>query len=424
MKSKQEQKFKVTEIGKIPIDWDTDKLENHLIIKGRIGWKGLKTSEYTESGPYIVTGIQIKEKRVSWEECSHITEERYLESPEIMLHEEDILMTKDGTIGKLAFIEKINHKATVASHIHVIRKNSEKIIPKFLFYAFQSTQFKNLIESKISGSVVPALTQKDINGTIFPIPPIKEQIFIAKIFYELDSKIRTLRNQNKILEQIAQTIFKSWFVDFDGVTEFEDSELGQIPKGWKISSIAKECNKINYGFTQSSVEKPIGPHFLRITDIGKDFLNWEEVPYCEINSKDFERYQLFDGDIVIARTGANTGINKLITLPPKSVFASYLIRLKPKSSCFSEYISSFLQSSMYKNYIHSVLGEKSAQPNANAKTLTEIEILIPEQKIFERFGIISKSIHTCIEKNNYQISKLISIRDNLLPKLMSGEIRV
>ena len=79
---------------------------------------------------------------------------------------------------------------------------------------------------------------------------------------------------------------------------------------------------------------------------------------------------------------------------------------------------------MYKNYIHSVLGEKSAQPNANAKTLTEIEILIPEQKIFERFGIISKSIHTCIEKNNYQISKLISIRDNLLPKLMSGEIRV
>ena len=213
LKSNQIYEFKETDIGKIPSIWEVDKLENHLIIKGRIGWKGLKTSEYTYDGPFIVTGIQIKDDKVVWEECSHITKERYEESPEIMLRENDILMTKDGTIGKLAYIENILHEATVASHIHVIRKKSEKILPRFLFYVFKSPRFKNLIESKISGSVIPALTQKDINSTVFPIPSFKEQKKISKILRDLDRKIQNLQKQNKILEQIAQTVFKSWFHD-------------------------------------------------------------------------------------------------------------------------------------------------------------------------------------------------------------------
>ena len=107
MKSKQTLEFKKTEIGKIPSEWEVDKLENHLFIKGRIGWKNLKNSEYGGNGPFIITGIQIKDKKIAWNECAHITEERYLESPEIMLKEHDILMTKDGTIGKLTYIENI-----------------------------------------------------------------------------------------------------------------------------------------------------------------------------------------------------------------------------------------------------------------------------------------------------------------------------
>ena len=112
MKSRQIQEFQETEIGKIPSDWELDKLENHLIIKGRIGWKNLKNSEYVDNGPFIITGIQIKDGKIVWEECAHITEERYLESSDIMLKEHDILMTKDGTIGKLAYIENLSHKAT------------------------------------------------------------------------------------------------------------------------------------------------------------------------------------------------------------------------------------------------------------------------------------------------------------------------
>src|SRR5579862_7201650 len=135
--------FQRTEIGLIPQDWKIDRLENHLLIKGRLGWKGLKVSEYTTSGPYIVGGLQIKDGKVVWEECQHVTEARYVESPEIKLKEQDILMTKDGTIGKLAFVDKLPSEATVASHIHVIRKNKDTIVPRFLFYFFESPTFQS-----------------------------------------------------------------------------------------------------------------------------------------------------------------------------------------------------------------------------------------------------------------------------------------
>jgi len=155
---------------KIPKYWNVDNLGNHTIIKGRIGWKGLQVSEYTAEGPFIVGGLQIKDNRIMWEECSHITETRYEESPEIMLQESDILMTKDGTIGKLAYVTSLPGKATVAAHIHVIRKKTERVSQLFLYYFFKTKGFQNFVESRISGSVVPALTQKNINGIPVVLP--------------------------------------------------------------------------------------------------------------------------------------------------------------------------------------------------------------------------------------------------------------
>jgi len=208
MNTVMETKSRQTEIGVVPEEWEVDRLENHLTIRGRIGWKGLEVSEYTESGPFIVGGLQIKQGGVAWDECAHVTEARYEESPEIMLRDSDILMTKDGTIGKLAYISDLPGKATVASHIHVIRKHSEKILPRFLFYFFKSPIFQDLVQSKISGSVVPALTQRDINATGFPLPPIPEQLAISKILSDLEGKIALNYRMNMTLEKISAAIFK------------------------------------------------------------------------------------------------------------------------------------------------------------------------------------------------------------------------
>lgn len=134
------------------------------------------------------------------------------------------------------------------------------------------------------------------------------------------------------------------------------------------------CDVIQYGYTQSANNLPVGPKFLRITDIRGGFIKWDEVPYCQIEDINIEKYKLEPNDIVIARTGATTGKNAFIDHNiPESIFASYLIRIKLKETFYPKFVYYFLQSDYYKAYIKSIISG-SAQPNANAQKLTEVEI--------------------------------------------------
>lgn len=109
-----------------------------------------------------------------------------------------------------------------------------------------------------------------------------------------------------------------------------------MKKGWETKELAA-VSAINYGYTESASSNPVGPRFLRITDIQDDCVNWDSVPYCKIESADLPKYRLASGDIVFARTGATTGKSFLVDEPPEAVFASYLIRLRllDKSCCRS-----------------------------------------------------------------------------------------
>ena len=151
----------------------------------------------------------------------------------------------------------------------------------------------------------------------------------------------------------------------------------------KEIQLSELCDSVDYGFTASASKEPCGPKFLRITDIVPGFINWPLVPFAAATLKEEEKYKLHDGDIVIARTGATTGASAYIRNPPDAIFASYLVRLKIKPTAISLFVSYFLKSSVFWNHIRGVLGDKSAQPNASAKTMVSVKLNIPpitEQK--------------------------------------------
>lgn len=149
---------------------------------------------------------------------------------------------------------------------------------------------------------------------------------------------------------------------------------------WVEGIVADLCSSIDYGLTDSAKTEPIGPKFLRITDIVGYHLNWDNVPYVKADAKTATKYSLQDGDIVIARTGATTGESAYIADPPKAVFASYLVRLKTKPDIEPRFLAYWLKSPSFRGYIHGVLGEKSAQPNASAATMTKAPIRYPVLK--------------------------------------------
>jgi type I restriction enzyme S subunit len=147
---------------------------------------------------------------------------------------------------------------------------------------------------------------------------------------------------------------------------------------WKETTLSDICSDISYGYTASANMDTVGPKFLRITDIVPDRVNWNTVPYCEADKQTIEKYKLKEGDIVIARTGATTGYNKIIkNVDFDVVFASYLIRYKiDPNKAHPYYIGHILQSSNWYDYVDAIAGG-SAQPGANAKQLGTYEILLP-----------------------------------------------
>jgi type I restriction enzyme S subunit len=165
------------------------------------------------------------------------------------------------------------------------------------------------------------------------------------------------------------------------------------------------CDAVEYGHTASSSAEPIGPRFLRITDIVPDRLDWHGVPFCAIDPNKLIKHRLRNGDIVIARTGATTGWAKYIANPPEAVFASYLVRIQPAKSVDSRYVGFVIESQVYKDFIQQHMGG-AAQPNANAQVLTSFELPLPPLPIQQRIAGILSAYDELIENSQRRIKIL------------------
>jgi type I restriction enzyme S subunit len=173
-----------------------------------------------------------------------------------------------------------------------------------------------------------------------------------------------------------------------------------------IKSLAEIAESVRYGYTASASDAPVGPHFLRITDIVPSQIDWKTVPYCEIDEKDKDRFSLAPGDIVIARTGATVGYAKLIRDNQEAVFASYLVRVRvdPKYAD-PGYVGRMVESDVYKKFVISRVGG-AAQPNANAKVLSAFRLPIPDRTTQARIVEILSAYDDLIENNRRRLQLL------------------
>jgi len=166
-------------------------------IKARIGWQGLTTAEYmTEGDYYLITGTEFDNGFINWDKCFYVDKKRYDQDTYIQIKENDVLITKDGTIGKVAFIGKVLKPATLNSGVFVIRPLNESFHPKFLFYILQSDVFDKFLSQLSAGSTINHLSQKNFVNFNFNAPPsIEEQEAIAKIISEIDIEIVALEQK-------------------------------------------------------------------------------------------------------------------------------------------------------------------------------------------------------------------------------------
>ena len=187
---------------------DNVKLGDYLYIKGRIGWKGLKKDEYLNQSHYrIINGESLTKSGVDWAKAGYISESRYVESPEIMLREGDILLSKDGTIGKIGYIDSLSTPTTVASGIFVIRNIKPEIISTtFIYYLLKSRSFESFIASRTEGSVIPHLYQKDFMQFEFPLPTSTEMTAFDQLTKPMFSMIVSNLQENQRLSRLRDEL--------------------------------------------------------------------------------------------------------------------------------------------------------------------------------------------------------------------------
>ena len=186
-------------IGKIPEEWGYGRIKYNYYLKGRIGWQGLKANEFIDNGPYLITGTDFENGSINWEKCYHISEERYNEAPEIHVKVGDLLITKDGTVGKVAFIDSKPDKVSLNSHLLIMRPINSQYSNKFLFWVIHSNIFDTFFQLSQNGSIMASLSQEKINNFSFPLPPLHEQI---KISSYLDDKCSQIDSNINKREQI------------------------------------------------------------------------------------------------------------------------------------------------------------------------------------------------------------------------------
>ena len=420
--------FRNTEIGKLPSEWDVKTLKEcstkitdgtHSTVKdNKDGEYYLLSCKNVKNGNVV---LGEKERKIDLDTLKKLRKRTNMDIG-------DLLLTTVGTIGESAIVKDLNFE--FQRSVAIIKLDTKKVNKNFAYYITKDRYFKYQVSGRISGSVQKCLYLGDINNIKIPLPSLGEQKAIAKILSDLDEKIEINNKINKNLEEMAQAIFKQWFVDFEFPNEegkpykssggeMVESELGMIPKGWKIKNITELVDSISIKH-KFDKEKVI---FLNTSDIleGK-FLNKE---YSEISNLPGQaKKSISKDDILYSEIRPKNKRFAYVNFDSEDyVVSTKLMVLRSKNLKYSQVIYYLLTGKEFVEKINILAESRSGTfPQITFSTLKSITLAFPEESRFnlDIFKNILDKFYDLANENE----KLEKLRDTLLPKLMFGEIRV
>ena len=187
-------------------EWVKINLAKNSKLKARIGWQGLTTAEYLDEGySYLITGTDFQDGQIKWNGCHFVNYDRYVQDPNIQVTDGDLLLTKDGTIGKVAYVTNLKRPATLNSGVFVVKPITDAYTAHFMFYVLESSVFKEFLQQLSAGSTISHLYQKDlVKFDLFVPPTIEEQEAISEILFDMDSEIHKLEDKLNKYEEVKQ----------------------------------------------------------------------------------------------------------------------------------------------------------------------------------------------------------------------------
>ncbi|MCM8812210.1 MAG: restriction endonuclease subunit S [Candidatus Omnitrophica bacterium] len=415
--------LKQTEIGEVPSDWDTATLREKYSFTKKP--RGLRLEKF-EMIPFVPMDL-IPYASPSFADYllkkpSEISSGTYFEAGDILLPK----ITPSFENGKQGIIHDLPHGFGMATTevipINQVAGVSDRL---FLFYYLLKDDIRDGLAGKMEGSTGRQRLSKAVLEELhIPFPPLPEQKRIAGFLFKIQQVIVLQEKLITKTRELKAALIQKLFTEGLHGEEQKQTEIGLIPKSWELQRVGEICEKPTYGYTERASEKPVGPRFLRITDITEQGVDWSQVPYCKCPHKFLPKYQLKQGDILFARIGATTGKSYLVENPPVAIYASYLIRVRTNPTLSPSYLYHYFNSELYWKQVNANKGS-NLKKGVNGSILARLLVPIPKDRDEQRqIADVLVAVDGKIARATTRKRRLQALFHSMLHQLMTGKIRV
>jgi type I restriction enzyme S subunit len=423
-----------------------DVVENILDRRGVTPFK--LGGDFVSFGHRVISAKLVKGGRVDLQadEPRYVDTLVYKKWMKIPLRRDDVIMTSEAPLGELAYLDQ-SRDWVLGQRLFAIRPREGVLSGRFLYYVLASQGVRERIISRASGTTVQGIRQAELRKVQIPVPPLRVQLEAAEVLGAIDDRIDNLRQTNATLKAIAQALFKSWFVDFDPVrakaegrepegmdadnaalfpSEFENSELGPIPKGWHVSTIGDETSVIDCLHAKKPELLDSGRSYLQLNCIRDDGL-LEVRSSAYISESDYakwiSRIEAQAGDCVITNVGRVGAVAQMPT-GFKAAIGRNMTAIRPNASFPPTFLIELLMSDSMRREIEQKTDAGTILSALNVKSIPNLRFVRPPGELLVRFERMCRPMRAAREGNLARASSLADLRDTLLPRLISGKLRL
>ena len=441
MKFKLETEFQDTEIGKIPREWRVKKL-GELVFEIYYGLTAKAVDQHTELRMLRTTDIK-DNYSVDWDSLPYceITDNRRGNIQKYLLRKNDLVVSRAGTTGMSILVDKDLNDVIFGSYLIKIKLNESVAYPKFIHYFMQSSLYWNQLLPKQAGSTLKNISLPILKNILTPLPPISEQKLIPEILSTLDRAIEVVDAGVVRLEGLKKALMRELLTGrirvreengkpvFYRETEFQDTEIGKVPREWKVVRLENVLLLLRNGLNAKQNKDGIGYPITRIETISEEKIDVSKVGYVSgLTGVDVEKYRLIEGDILFSHINSLEHIGKAAInegVPELLLHGVNLLLLRPdKKKVYPKFLLYLLHLYRERKVFWAIAKRAVNQASINQTELKNMKIFLPSLNEQVRIAEILSTVDRAIELYREEGTRLDRLKRGLMDLLLTGRVRV
>lgn len=404
--------YKKTEIGLLPQNWEVKTIGKISTPKARIGWQNLRKEEYMESGLYmLITGTDFEDGRVNYSTCKFVSENRYEQDPNIQVKNGNVLVTKDGTLGKVAIIKGLNFKATLNAGVFVLGNLSSSINNEFLYQYLSTNRLMKYAERTSTGGTIQHLNQGVLVDFPIPVPPVEEQARIAAALSDIDDLIIKSEELIKKYQTMKQGCLQHMFPR-NGQTE-PDMRLPGFSGAWEQRKLGEVATFINGRAYKQSELLNYGKY--KVLRVGNFYTN-DAWYYSNLELED--KYYIEKGDLVYTWSAT---FGPHIWNGEKVIYHYHIWKIKLSEYLDRDFTLQILEADKAK-LLSSTNG--STMIHVTKDDMESKNIFLPSIDEQKKIGIFLMKIDNLIALHQRKREKYKMIKQGMMEDLLTGKVRL